>query len=217
MAAYATVSDVRTQGITVAQADDATVTDRLNVASEIVDAHTQWLDWGMPGALGTPVTTTVTVNDVRRPSVVLPYPFRSISQVLVNLVAVDPTAYTVEPWGVRLYVSGGIDLGAFPIWALENPTYGTGGRRFGARVDVSATFGWTSVPLRVRHATVLIAAFLLGGKGDMPIDPRIQMLAVEGYQVRFIPHTADEVLDTTGVIEADRLLERFRLETYAMA
>ena len=215
--AYAAVQDVRDQGITVAQATDAIVTDRLNVASEIVDAHTHWLDWGLPGALGTPVTTTVTVNDVRRPSVVLPYPFKTVTQVLVNSVVTDPTAYTVEPWGIRLYVSGGLDLGAFPIWALENPSYGSGGRRFGARVDVSATFGWTSVPLRVRHATVLIAAFLLAGKGDMPLDPRIQMLAVEGYQVRFIPHTADEVLDTTGVIEADRLLERFRLEDLVMA
>jgi hypothetical protein len=224
--AYCTLENVRTWGITTSQANDQVVLDRIDIASAIVDDYCGLSGYGLGGTFAAQKTTTITVGDVRLPMVPLPRPFTNVTALTIDGRTLDATTFIVENWGIRLYIAGYLDVDGFPRRSSTSMGYGGPGygwpgmgAPYGSQVAVTATFGYTSVPLPVRHATVLIAAFLVFGQGETLLDPRVSTVAVEGYTLRYPtrggPDT--ELIATTGVIEADRLLAPYAGATINVA
>lgn len=291
---YAARADVRTYGISTTQAADALVDDLLDTSSRAIDDFCGNSDYGLGGYFAAPVTTTITVGDLRQPLVVLPRPFSAISSVLVNgqplgatmqsTVQAAPTPTTtafnvatgkgttvmtsrpifvggvqarilsvsgdsvlltlplpsapsagtavvqwpfiVEDWGLRVYFPTVIDADGFPVRSATPlgfswRGFGFGGAApYGSQVDVTATFGYATVPQPVKQACILVTAFLCQGQGQTLMDPSLYRVSVEGYTVesqRRTPRGPGDSSDidlkvSTGVIEADRLLRRYQIQ-----
>lgn len=79
--------------------------------------------------------------------------------------------------------------------------------RPGHRVTVVGTFGWAAVPANVRRACQLLAA-AIANQPEADEYAAVERLSVEGYTVVF-DRDADPA-DSTGLVEADRLLVRLR-------
>lgn len=211
MTVYATLAEARAFGVTTAQADDATLTTYLELASRVVDFYT--------GTTFDPQgSRTVTVSDVRTPLVRLPVPFSSVTAVTVNGQPIAPSGYIVEPWGLRLYINGYLDVDGFPRRTASSVRDHRA--PYGSQVAVTATFGWTAIPSPVKQATALIAREQLGRSSQRPtgttdVEGNPSVLPVEatipGITLddtgggRFLPR-----VDTTEVITADRLLQPYR-------
>jgi hypothetical protein len=96
--------------------------------------------------------------------------------------------------------------GDFASWA-----YDQGRSTYGYDVSVTATWGWASVPLAVKQATILLAkdqlaSPLVAGASDA----RVRAMSVEGFSVTL--DSAEAQTMSTGNIAADRLLRRYRTD-----
>ena len=152
---------------------------------------------------------TISISDIRRPIVALPTPFSNITSVTLNGGYLDPTTYTVEAWGIRLYsisplnngwpLRGSGDLGAWPS--------APGGGPYGSQVTVTATFGYSAIPRVVAIACRKLVRKLASNPG--PWEPGMTKLTVGSYDVMFNPKNPHP-LDSTGDVETDQLLQPFR-------
>lgn len=208
---YCTVADLIAFGVPSDKASDSV----CEVASRIVDDYTGTTFSGAS-------TKTFIARDVRNSSVVLPGPFSDITAVEINGVAIASTSYAVTDTGVSFagpYNAGyGLGLGMSSnggmgaIHDVDGFPVGGAMRRglrtpYGATVKITGTFGWTTIPAKVKLATKILASSIAVRTASDLIDPRIALISVEGYQVRYkeVPN-----IDTTGSAEADRLLADFR-------
>jgi hypothetical protein len=200
---YATVDDVRAfPGVPSTLTDDQ-INDALELAVEVIDDYTGTF-------FGEPQATTILINDVRRPILPLPTPFSDVTAVSVNGTALDTTQWIVEDWGLRLYESGYLDPDGFPRWAVNDLPVGLAydWGPHGVQVSVTGTFGWPTVPAKVKRAAVLLAArFATQSTSDLVPDSRLKQLQVEGYRAMWDDTKTN--LDTTGDLAVDRLPARY--------
>lgn len=198
---YATIAQVRGFGLSATKTDQQ-VLDAIDQASRVMDDYCDEQFYQ--------TTETVLVNDVRLPMIRLPkLPFTGITEVKINAMVLDPSAYTVEKWGLRLYTSGNRDADGWPLRPLSSFGTPTFAARYGSQVSVSATFGHPSTPANVNRACVILSSRIAvqGGNSLIP-DTRLKSLTVEGYSRTWDSST--EKLDTTGDTQVDRLLRAYR-------
>lgn len=158
---------------------------------------------------------TVTVTDVRSPLVPLPAPFRGVTEVTVDGVPLTAGSYIVEPWGLRLQWPGR-DVDGFPARTFVSGPFGRGRHPYGAVVTVRATFGWDEIPIAVRQATQMLADHFAGRRHQVTASTdaegnptTLPTSAAKPTEVLVAPGEKPTT-DTTGLIEADRLLRPFR-------
>lgn len=152
-AAYASVAHLRTFGVTTAQADDATVSDAITVASRWVDDATDQIKYGF----GNPVVgVTETMYGVRSLVMALPAPVTAITSVTVNGNVTDPAQYALDSPRVLRYLPSYVSWGGYLGWGTIAYSYGT-------TVAITGTWGWATIPEAVRRATTLYAAGILLG------------------------------------------------------
>lgn len=201
---YASLSEARAYGVGTDQADDATLQTYLDLASKVVDDYTG-------RSFGIAAISTVTVRDQRNARVALPTPFTAVTAVAVNggnPLAV--AAYQVEPWGLRL-VWGYRDADGWPVTSVR-----TGNT--GVDVAVTATFGYATVPLPVKQATLALTDYLLArstyrviSSVDAEGNPTTLPTAAASSQATLVdPDESPISADTTGLIDADRWLRSYR-------
>jgi hypothetical protein len=152
-AVYATVAQVRSFGVSAADAADAVVSDALASASRWVDGVTQQQQFGF----GAPVAASLTLREVSGPVVALPAPVSAITAVTVNsTVQADLAAWVVE----------GVD-GRLLRFAPSGFTSRIGGRSgsmmsgYAASLTIAGTWGYPTVPGLVSKACWLYAAYQL--------------------------------------------------------
>ncbi len=199
---YATADDLTAFGVPGTVSSDQ-LDDALELAVETINMYTGTF-------FGAPQTTNYVVDDVRRPLITLPTPFANVTQVQVNSVNLDSTLWIIEPWGLRLWQSS-YDSDGFPRYQYNDGMNGFahGSGLWGSQVTVSATYGYTDVPARVRRATIMLAArFATATVEDQIPDSRLKQLQVEGYRVAYDDTNVN--LDTTGDLSVDRLLRGYR-------
>lgn len=193
---YATLQDLRDYGVSVGQASDAKAIDSINLAESVVEGYTDT-------AFGPEQILTKTVAaKVGFGPIVLPRPFKTITSVTVNGLAIAATSYTVTDTGLNIGRVRDADG-----YLLTHPWIPSSGAY--VPVAVTATYGWASVPAKVKRSTLILAGhFALQSPGDYFADT-LSSFQVEGYaQVAY--HMNDELLDTTGSIEVNRLLAEYR-------
>lgn len=208
---YATLEQARAAG---AAGDDATVTDALSTARDLIDRFTR--EWWEP----TPATvSTVVRRDGFAP---LPYVVQAVTSVVAtstgNVLA--PEAYRVlsstvegEPDGIQLAVYGSdpIVLGAEP-WAGG---YAGLLDRVGRAVRVTGTFGAAVTPPVVAESAARLAAWVTatGGFGptrapDVDLEGNALTVSVDADAPRPVGRTTglpdvDLALTAAGLVDAE--------------
>lgn len=211
--AYCTVQDLYNAGL---DASFVNLDESIEVAQGIVDDYTG-------RNFEAAQSETVTVNDVRTPIVRLDRPFSNVTAIAVNGSPLDSGAYVVEPWGIRLYRAGIKDVDGFPRTEVA-AGYARG--PYGAQVTVTATFGYSAVPTAVKRATILLAmddARSGGFSAQTAVDEEGQVTSLpeasgapnDTGSVPTSWGTNATVLDTTGNVDADRLLRPYRIPMVA--
>lgn len=116
----------------------------------------------------------------------LSVPFSAITSLKVEGTAV--TEYEVESWGILF------------DWNQSGD------------VAVTATFGFSAAPSPVKRATLLIAAAMIRNTVEDSGEQDVQTQSAEGYSVSYQQRGTEEASSaTTGVTEADRLLDPYKL------
>lgn len=213
MADYCVLQDVRDQGIDATIADDVHLQAFIDLASRIVDDYTS-------SFFGGALVETININDARLPIIRFPVlPYTALTSVTVNGQLIDPTGYTQESWGIRLYIPGFLDVDGFPRRTLSFVPWGYRGfgSPYGSNIAVTATFGHADIPLPVKQATVLIAKRNAEQASEQLVDPDIVQVGVEGYRLLYDRGNTENPLDTTGVVAADRLLQPYRYRNVLVA
>lgn len=196
---YASIDDVRHYGVDEQQASDDDVTTAIATASSIIERRCGMI----AGGFETIAARTVNL-ETSGDTVVLPTPFRDVTAVSIDGVAVDADAYVITEWGLR-FLRRGNALGPFDSWGIRIPRL-TQLRSHRREIAVTATFGYDVVPYEIRRGTMLLAAGLLTQDPDAEVDPRIKTLAVEGHRVDYYEGGS---IDTTGDSRVDRLIATF--------
>lgn len=184
---YCTVEQAEDAGATGTEAEiDAAIV----AAMERVDAYTgQWFN----------TRTAQTVVATLGGDGLLHMPRRL--QSVTSVTPIDGTAIASSSYRVRLSSSLG-DVDAIELtWGWLSA---------GTRVTVVGTFGYSATPSAVRRATALLAAYLTtnpGGSSSTGVAGA-RSLSVEGYSVTF--GSSGPELTTTGLLEADQLLQPYR-------
>lgn len=199
---YCTLADLRGFGLTVAQASDDVANAAILDASRVIDEYTQSQFYVS--------VETLVINDVRLPLVCSPItPIQNLTAVLINGQALGANAYTLEPWGVRLYLPGVIDADGYPRKPYTSTYERSLGVRFGQSVSLTGSFGYATLPLTVTRACkILSARFALEGVSNLLPDSRVKTVSVEGYS-RSFDHRFGDTLESTGDLAVDRLLVRY--------
>jgi hypothetical protein len=205
-ASYATVTDLRNAGVDNSQSDDL-LQAALDLASVLVDEYT--------GTVFTTATASTKVfYDQRTRIIPLSQPASSITAVGVSGYDLTSSQWQLDGQVLRLFPVFMRDGSGFPLlyggdfasWA-----YDQGRSTYGYDVSVTATWGWASVPLAVKQATILLAkdqlaSPLVAGASDA----RVRAMSVEGFSVTL--DSAEAQTMSTGNIAADRLLRRYRTD-----
>ena len=179
---YATLAEARTFGITTAEADDAALTTWLETASRVVDDYTGT-------SFNESAPSTRTFRAMRSQRISLPYPSDDITEVAIDGTALATDNYTVDDFGieVRSHITS---------------------RHV---VTVTGTFGFTTIPSVVRDATLFITRNLIRASSMRPTagtdtEGNPTVLPTAG----FVPPVSSLGEDSTGSVNADRLLARYR-------
>ena len=179
---YATVAEARAFGISTAEANDDQLTSWLETASRVVDEYTGT-------SFGVSAPTSRTYRGLRANRLSLPYPSDDILSVTVDGTALSTDSYTVDDFGisVRSHLTGR------------------------SVVVVTGTFGFTTVPAVVREATLFIARNLIRASSMRPTagtdtEGNPTTLPTAG----FVPLAPTLGEDSTGSVNADRLLRSYR-------
>lgn len=184
------VGDVATNYCTIAEAraagatgSDEDVLTAIAIAMERVDDYTgEWFS----------THTAASVLATTGPTGLILSPKRL--QTVTSVTPLGGSAYDSTNYTVRTSATVG------DIDAVEMSGYTPG-----QRVTVVGNFGWATTPKSVRRATALLAAQLRTNPTGSQIAGA-KSLSVEGYSVTF-----GDGGSSTGLPEADELLERYRL------
>lgn len=159
---------------------------------------------------------TVKVSDVRKLLVSLPRPFKDVTAVTVNGMAIGAESYIVEDWGLRLYSIEPLQ-GGWPVRGAGSGgtwPYQASGAPYGSQVEVTATFGWEEIPTMVARACRVLC-LQMSEPGD-PIVPGVTKYQVGGYDIEFNRNDPHPMV-STGSVEADRLLQAYRRDEVLVA
>lgn len=191
---YCVPQDLVAFGVPAAKA----TTEACEVASRIVDTYTGRTFEGAAVA-------TKIIYDVRSEVIPLPTPFTNVTAVTIDGVAIASSQYDVEEGvGIRLYKATLKDADGFP--RRVNP------RRmrvpYGAQLEVSATFGYTTVPGPVALAAKMLAArFATSTVNDLVLPVGMDRIVIEGNS-QFAGNVPS--IASTGDQFVDRLLNPYR-------
>lgn len=179
---YATVAEARAFGITTAEASDDQLTTWLETASRVVDDYTGT-------SFNETAPSTRTFRAMRSNRITLPYPSDDITAVTVDGSALSVDSYTVDDFGISVRSH------------LTTRSV----------VVVTGVFGFTTIPSVVRDATLFITRNLIRASSMRPTsgtdtEGNPTTLPTAG----FIPLAAALGEDSTGSVNADRLLRSYR-------
>ena len=213
---YASVQDIRDRGVGQDAADDMTVTRALGRATLVID--------GYCGRDFLRREETYHVDGTGRPAIFLD------DRPVIEIADLKVDGYPVEPASFRLYGEAGyIRLnGCITIFAGHPGVFAPGVQN----VEIHGIFGFEETPPEVKEAAVLLTlAFLRAMKAEGNVTEQqanttdkaigIKRVKVDDLSVEFqYPREASVSASrkkTTGVVEADRLLWRYRRDLEAMA
>ena len=216
MGTYATIQDVRDRGVDSSAADDAAVTRALERATVVIDAYC--------GRDFFKREETYHVDGTGKPALFLD------DRPVVEVVELKADDYAVSPGDYRVYNDAGyIRLnGNISIFAGYTGVFPQGVQN----VEVHGFFGFEEVPPEVKEACVLLALQFLRARADEADVSQSQAnttsrsvgikrvkvddLSVEYEYPRSVTVGAAR-RRTTGLVEADRLLWRYRRDLEAIA
>jgi len=213
---YADIQDVRDRGVDVNAADDGAVTLALERATVAIDSYCGRDFWKRE--------ETYCVDGSGKEALFLDdRPVVEITELEVDGQVVSPGSYKLYPEAGYIRLDGGISL-----FACVAGVFPAGVRN----VEVHGYFGFDSVPLEVKEACILLAlVFLRDRSADANVTNvqantadaavgikrvKIDDLSVE-YQYPRDVAGASANRKSTGLVEADRLLWRFRRDLEAVA
>lgn len=176
---YASVADLREFGnINLAQADSAQAGSALLVASRWADEETNQRKYGFTTSV---VGAQEVVQAPLGPVLGLPeylVDINAVTQITVEQVVIDPTTYEVDTRSAVLLRFGGSWWG---------------------RCIITATWGWSYVPVAVKRATALYAAGLVVEGSDaealtmrsISTTPEGQAPQFKAAAKRYMDHAAE--------------------------
>lgn len=107
---------------------------------------------------------------------------------------------------------------AFTIVGRE--PWATGRNTANIELSITGTFGHDTVPMPVREATAMLAAFIIEQAGGgtstgvasnaAPVPSNVASITVEGYAVTYAASAAGEDIHSTGSFTVDKLLTPYR-------
>lgn len=201
---YATLGDLRDEGVTEAMASDARATELLKEASQAIDRHTGWFF--------EPRSLTLQLDGRGTPSLEPPVP-----PIALTRLTVLGRHVSVSPQDVVL-------IGAPVAWRLDAPRLTrTQGRRFpkgAGTVEVEGIWGYTEVdattpygrtPLEIRRACLLMALRWWAPLADDDATARHRWRIIE-ERTRDQSYRLDRMSagTLTGDPDIDHILERYR-------
>ena len=207
MGAYATIDDLRAEGVTATQATDSRLTGLIEEASRTIDRITGWFF--------SPQEMTLTLDGRGTPTIEPPYP-----PILLTGVTINGRAVSIE--SSRLLVEGAPVSPGFvaPRLTLRKRACFPKGQ---GNIEVAGYWGYTvpsessvmgRTPPDIRRACMLLVLRELPLLGDVDagFDARNQWRIIEektrdqSYKLASISETGD----LTGDPEVDRILARYR-------
>ncbi|MHC4249788.1 MAG: hypothetical protein ACYS9X_11735 [Planctomycetota bacterium] len=216
MHTYASVQDIRDRGVSQDAADDLTVTRALGRATLLID--------GYCGRDFLRREETYHIDGTGRPSVFLD------DRPVIEITALKVDGHPVDSASYRLYGEAGyVRLnGCITVFAGHPGVFAVGVQN----VEVNGLFGFEETPPEVKEACILLAlAFVRSMKAEANVSEQqanstdkaigIKRVKVDDLSVEF-QYPRDTTVGasrrkTTGVVEADRLLWRFRRDLEATA
>ena len=203
---YATVADLRAEGVTPAQASDERLARLIDEASEFIDRLTGW--WFEPRVL------ELTVSGRGAPTIELLAPAIRLDSMLVDRRVARTDAGEVLIVGAPV-VSGSVDpritrrRGVFPV--------GVG------NVVLDGVFGYTEpdgtpegrTPLAIRRATMLLVLRLLPKVGDATVTEawdrwRVVAEITRDQSIRYSPIAESLLTDAALDPEVAALVRRYQ-------
>lgn len=196
--AYATLADVRAEGVTTSDASDARVNALLSEAAYLFDRITgSWFEARV---------TTITLDGTGTPQLWLEVPIVSVSEVRYH----DRVNATSEVVPAAYYRAS---------TKVDNPklTYLYGRWARGVDVyEVDGTFGWLeggATPAAIRRATLLYVVHWAGETNDDYEASRRRQGDLKSKTVQGRSETyggMDSANGWTGIAEVDRILALYR-------
>ena len=212
---YATVQDLRDRGVSDEAADDSAVLRALGRSTIVIDSHC-----GRDFLLR---EETLRVDGSGKATLFLDdWPVVEVAMLRVDGYPIDAASY-------RLYGHSGYIrfVGGRSIFAGHPGTFPRGSQN----IEITGRFGFETVPPEVKEAAILLTLmFLRMMRGEANVaEPQgnttdkavgIKRVKVDDLSVEF-EYPRDVAVDatrrrTTGLIEADRLLWRYRRDIEAM-
>ncbi len=216
MQKYATVQDIRDRGVSEDVADDLTVTRALGRATLMIEGYCGRDFWRRE--------ETYLVDGTGGPALFLD------DRPVIELAELKVDGYPIPAESFRLYGDAGYIrlVGDRTVFVGHPGAFARGAQN----VEVRGSFGFEEVPPEVKEACVLLTFMFLrmmaaeANVGEQPANTTdkaigIKRVKVDDLSVEFqYPREATVGASrkkTTGLIEADRLLWRYRRDLEAMA
>jgi hypothetical protein len=216
VATYASLQDIRDRGVDQADADDAAVERALARATLVIDAYCGRDFWKRD--------ETYLVDGTGKDAIFLDdRPVVQVTELKADEQIISPDSYLVYSQAGYIRLNGGISLfgsypGVFPKGAQN--------------IEVHGFFGYENVPPEIGEACILLSLmFLRSAQAEANIAESqanttdkavgIRRVKIDELSVEF-EYPKDVAVGTsrrrtTGLVEADRLLARFRHDLEAMA
>lgn len=205
---YASVAELRAEGVTEAQASDARLEALIQEASDYIDLETGW--WFEPRS------AEISLHGRGTSTLALPVPLIRLFSMRVDGVPVRADAETVSIVGAPILIT--------PV----EPSITWRGRVFSrgtSNVVLTGRFGYTAAstgsdegvtPSAIRRATRALVIRLLPVQAnvDAVAEARDRMRVVEvrtrDQAIRYAPMAIEQVRAATGVPEIEDVLRLFR-------
>jgi len=212
---YASVQDMRDRGVDPSAADDAAVEQALARATVIVDSYC--------GRDFLKREETYLIDGNGKASLFLDdRPVIEVIELKIDALVVQPEMYAVYKEAGYLRMNGEITIFAFSLGVFAEGVQ---------NVEVHGFFGYEEPPAEVKEACILLALAILRSKeAESNISEsqanttakaigikrvKIDDLSVE-YEYPREATVSATTKRTTGLLEADRLLVRYRRDLEAM-
>lgn len=202
--AYATAAEYRARIVKIDNADDSTILEDLKAGSRLVDHHT-----GQPFGFNKDAspTTRVVYPTVAGRSLIVP-PIASSAGIVIKVdtnltgsfsgyTAIPDADYQLRPLDAalvsrpytELYIPSWASSATY-LWAKDVP------------VQITATFGWPSVPEAIKRATIELTAIvrLESPRGTNRIDDFGQVLSVSRRARDIVDELMQMYHPTGGVV-----------------
>jgi len=212
---YASVQDIRDRGVNETSADDAAVEKALARAAVIIDAYC--------GHNFLKREETYLIDGNGKASLFLDdRPVIEVSELKVDEQVVSPTSFVLYNDAGYIRLSEGLS-----IFAFRSGVFPEGAQN----IEVYGFFGYEEPPPEVKEACILLALAILRSKQEEANVTEsqanttskaigIKRVKIDDLSVEYeYPREAivsAEKKRTTGLLEADRLLVRYRRDLEAM-